>query len=41
MMGWMGTQAMAGHQVAINLASLTFMVPLGWETRRRCWSAGR
>ena len=29
MMGWMGTQAMAGHQVAINLASLTFMVPLG------------
>lgn len=29
MMGWMGTQAMAGHQVAINLAALTFMVPLG------------
>ena len=29
MMGWMGTLAMAGHQVAINLASLTFMVPLG------------
>ncbi len=29
MMGWMGTRAMAGHQVAINLASLTFMVPLG------------
>lgn len=29
MMGWMGTQEMAGHQVAINLASLTFMVPLG------------
>jgi len=29
MMGWLGTQAMAGHQVAINLASLTFMVPLG------------
>jgi multidrug resistance protein, MATE family len=29
MMGWMGTQQMAGHQVAINLAALTFMVPLG------------
>lgn len=29
MMGWMGTLEMAGHQVAINLASLTFMVPLG------------
>lgn len=29
MMGWLGTLAMAGHQVAINLASLTFMVPLG------------
>ena len=29
MMGWMGTLPMAGHQVAINLASLTFMVPLG------------
>jgi MATE family multidrug resistance protein len=29
MMGWMGTGEMAGHQVAINLASLTFMVPLG------------
>ncbi len=29
MMGWMGTWEMAGHQVAINLAALTFMVPLG------------
>lgn len=29
MMGWLGSRAMAGHQVAINLASLTFMVPLG------------
>lgn len=29
MMGWMGTEAMAGHQVAINMAALTFMVPLG------------
>jgi len=28
-MGWMGSLAMAGHQVALNLASLTFMVPLG------------
>ena len=29
LMGWLGTPAMAGHQVAINMASLTFMVPLG------------
>ncbi|MFW5946877.1 MAG: MATE family efflux transporter [Gemmatimonadota bacterium] len=29
MMGWLGTAQMAGHQVAINLASLTFMVPVG------------
>jgi multidrug resistance protein, MATE family len=29
MMGWIGTREMAGHQVAINLASLSFMVPLG------------
>ncbi|WP_423927004.1 MATE family efflux transporter [Candidatus Palauibacter sp.] len=29
MMGWLGTEAMAGHQVALNLAALTFMVPLG------------
>jgi MATE family multidrug resistance protein len=29
MMGWLGATAMAGHQVALNLASLTFMVPLG------------
>ena len=29
LMGWLGTVAMAGHQIALNLASLTFMVPLG------------
>ena len=29
LMGWLGATAMAGHQVALNLASLTFMVPLG------------
>lgn len=29
LMGWLGTVEMAGHQVALNLASLTFMVPLG------------
>jgi MATE family multidrug resistance protein len=29
LMGWLGAPAMAGHQVALNLASLTFMVPLG------------
>lgn len=29
LMGGLGTTSMAAHQVAINLASLTFMVPLG------------
>lgn len=29
MVGWIGTTAVAGHQVAINLASMTFMVPVG------------
>ena len=29
MMGWMGTAQLASHQVALNLASLAFMVPLG------------
>jgi MATE family multidrug resistance protein len=29
LMGLIGTTAMAAHQIAINLASLTFMVPLG------------
>jgi len=29
LMGTMGTAQVAGHQVALNLASLTFMVPLG------------
>ncbi|MBU3700090.1 MAG: MATE family efflux transporter [Candidatus Kapabacteria bacterium] len=28
MMGWLGTAALAAHQVAINLASITFMVAL-------------
>jgi MATE family multidrug resistance protein len=29
LMGWLGIAQVAAHQVAINLASLTFMVPLG------------
>ena len=29
MMGWLGTVELAGHQVALNIASFTFMVPLG------------
>jgi MATE family multidrug resistance protein len=29
LMGLLGTVAVAGHQVALNLASLTFMVPVG------------
>ncbi len=28
-MGWLGTVAMAGHQVAMTMASFSFMVPLG------------
>jgi MATE family multidrug resistance protein len=29
LMGRLGTEAVAAHQIALNLASLTFMVPLG------------
>jgi MATE family, multidrug efflux pump len=29
MMGWLGTTQVAAHQIALNLASVTFMVPLG------------
>lgn len=29
MMGWLGTDAVAGHGVAMQLSALTFMVPLG------------
>jgi MATE family multidrug resistance protein len=29
MIGWMGTVPLAAHQIALNLASLTFMVSLG------------
>jgi MATE family multidrug resistance protein len=29
MMGWLGTQALAAHLIAIQLASISFMVPLG------------
>lgn len=29
MMGWLGSVALAAHQVALNLCSITFMVPLG------------
>ncbi len=28
-MGWMGTEALAGHQVALNLAAFAFMLPVG------------
>ncbi len=28
-MGWLGTQAMAGHQIAVNLAAFAFMIPVG------------
>lgn len=29
MMGWIGTEALAAHQIAISCAAFTFMVPLG------------
>lgn len=29
LMGWMGTASLAGHEIALNLAAMTFMVPLG------------
>lgn len=28
-MGWMGTEAIAGHQIALNLAAFAFMIPVG------------
>jgi multidrug resistance protein, MATE family len=28
-MGWLGTESLAGHEIALNMAALTFMVPLG------------
>lgn len=30
-MGWLGTATLAGHEIALNMASLTFMVPLGFS----------
>lgn len=32
MMGWIGERAMAAHAIAINLASVSFMIPLGVAT---------
>jgi MATE family multidrug resistance protein len=29
MTGWMGTTVLAGHEIALSLASMTFMVPMG------------
>ncbi len=29
LMGWIGALPLAGHQIALNLASLSFMVPMG------------
>jgi MATE family multidrug resistance protein len=28
-MGWIGTSALAGHQIALNLAAVSYMIPLG------------
>ncbi|MBC8088526.1 MAG: MATE family efflux transporter [Phycisphaerae bacterium] len=30
-MGWMGTPSLAGHEIALNMASLTYMIPLGFS----------
>lgn len=30
-MGWMGTTSLAGHEIALNMASLTYMIPLGFS----------
>lgn len=30
-MGWMGTASLAGHEIALNMSALTFMVPLGFS----------
>lgn len=32
LMGYIGTLAVAGHQIALNFASLTFMIPFGLST---------
>ncbi|OIR05189.1 multidrug resistance protein NorM [mine drainage metagenome] len=32
MMGWLGTRALAAHQIALSCGSLTFMFPLGVAT---------
>jgi len=29
MAGWMGTTTLAGHEIALNIAAMTFMVPMG------------
>lgn len=29
MTGWMGTTTLAGHEIALNIAAMTFMVPMG------------
>jgi MATE family multidrug resistance protein len=30
-MGWIGTASLAGHEIALNMASLTYMLPLGFS----------
>jgi MATE family multidrug resistance protein len=38
MMGWLGTVPLAAHGIAIQLASISFMVPLGlWAHRPGLW----
>jgi len=43
MFGWLGTVPLAAHEVALSLASLTFMVPVFWASRwrRRRWLGRR
>ncbi|MBM3734003.1 MAG: MATE family efflux transporter, partial [Acidimicrobiia bacterium] len=40
LMGWIGTVSIAAHQIALQIASVSFMVPYGIG-RQRCASAMR
>jgi MATE family multidrug resistance protein len=31
-MGWLGTASLAGHEIALNMASLTYMLPVGFSS---------
>jgi MATE family multidrug resistance protein len=37
MMGWIGVNALAGHQIALNLASISYMMATGLSTAGMIW----